>query len=346
MCVGPCGVSVGLRFHAKWVKASEAARDQEQRVVARLEKDAAIEKDQQVALRAIPAGADPSGFHVLGRRDGKPTAVESLRLGQWVGISGAAVGTGLGHSTSLAISLLFGLVNVRLGYWWNSGVSASDRPGRFPKSLWQQIKSLPAFLFRTQSMILAEWRAYFAGPSDRYWYLSDGGHFEVTGIYELVRRRLPYIIAIDAGQDPDYHFNDLARFTRLARLDFGAEVQWLDPTAARATGVNGWPAFGVAVPPWISQWLDPERLGGREKITREGPCHAAIAKINYDDSSEPSWLVLLKTSLTGDESVDVLQFSAENDLFPNTPTTNQFFADAEWESYRALGYHVGDKLFT
>jgi hypothetical protein len=299
----------------------------------------------KAALQAIPAGVDPSGFHLLGRRDGKPAAVEPLRLGQWMGISGAAIGTGEGSSTSLSLSLLFGLVNIRLGYWWNSGVAASDRPGHYPKSLWQQIKSLPAFLFRTQSMILAEWRAYFPGPSDRYWYLSDGGHFEVTGIYELARRRVPLIVAIDAGEDPDYHFNDLARLTRLIRVDFGAEIQWLDPSAARADHLEGWPAFDETIPEWIRHWIDPEKLGCREKINRDGPAHAAIAKISYDDSLVPSWLVLIKTSLTGDESVDILQFSEENDLFPNTPTTNQFFGDAEWESYRALGYHVGDKLF-
>jgi choline dehydrogenase-like flavoprotein len=346
MCVGPHGVSVGLRFHASWVEAQSAGRDKEQRAMARLERSVAFEGNEKVALLAIPASEDPSGFHVLGRRDGKPAAVEPLRLGQWIGISGAAVGTGEGRSTSLPLSLLYGLVNLRLGYWWNSGVNAGDRPGRFPKSLWERIKSLPATLFRTQSMILAEWRSYFPGPSDRYWYLSDGGHFEVTGIYELVRRRLPLIVAIDAGEDPDYHFNDLACLTRQIRLDFGAEVQWLDPSASRARDVTGWRAFDVDIPVWISNWLDPERLDCREKITRKGSCHASLAKIRYTDApKQESWLVLIKTSLTGDESVDVLQYSTENDVFPNSPTTNQFFGDSEWESYRALGYHIGAKLF-
>jgi hypothetical protein len=266
MCVGPHGVSVGLRFHAMWVEASRAARNIEQRVMARLDRPTFLKTNEKVALEAIPASEDPGGFHVLGRRDGKPAAVEPLRLGQWIGISGAAVVTGEGRSSSISLSLLYGLVNVRLGYWWNSGISAGDRPGRFPKSLWERIKSLPAALFRTQSMILAEWRSYLPGPSYRFWYLSDGGHFEVTGIYELVRRRLPFIVAIDAGEDPDYHFNDLACLTRLIRLDFGAEVQWLDPSASRVAGVSGWSAFGAVVPAWISEWLDPERLDCREKI--------------------------------------------------------------------------------
>jgi choline dehydrogenase-like flavoprotein len=353
MCVGPCGVSVGRRFHAIWTGVENAGLDREQRAVIRLEYDPAFATDRatdkiadkgwpKVALEAIQAGEDPSDFHVLGRRDGKPAAAEPLQLSQWVGISAAAIGTGAGFSTALPISLLFGLVNVRLGYWWNSGVSAGDRPGRYPNDLWQQIKSLPAWLFRTQSMILSEWRSFFTGPSDRFWYLSDGGHFEDTGMYELVRRRLPLIIAVDAGEDPDYHFNDLARFTRLVRLDFGAEIQWLDPSTVRQ---NGWAALDPTIPAWVSKWIDPTMLGCREKIGREGPCHAAIAKISYSDSSQASWVLLIKTSLTGDESVDVLQYSTQDLLFPNSPTTNQFFGDSQWESYRALGYHIGTKLF-
>jgi hypothetical protein len=194
-------------------------------------------------------------------------------------------------------------------------------------------------------MILSEWRSYFRGPSERYWYLSDGGHFEVTGMYELVRRRLPFIIVLDAGEDPDYHYNDLARCTRLIRLDFGAQLEWIDPTKARDAGKKGWAAFGDP-PNWITNWLDPEMIGCREKIGRKGPCHAALGKIIYlDGNSEDSWVFLIKASLTGDESLDVLQYSMQNALFPNSPTTNQFYCDQEWECYRDLGDHIGTKLF-
>ena len=42
-----------------------------------------------------------------------------------------------------------------------------------------------------------------------YVYLSDGGHFENLGAYELVRRRCQYVIVSDAGQDPEATFEDL-----------------------------------------------------------------------------------------------------------------------------------------
>jgi hypothetical protein len=195
-------------------------------------------------------------------------------------------------------------------------------------------------------MILSEWRSYFRGPSERYWYLSDGGHFEVTGMYELVRRRLPFIIVLDAGEDPDYHYSDLARCTRLIRLDFGAELKWLDPTNGRTAGTAGWGAFGVPIPNWITSWMDPDMIGCREKIGRSGIRHAALGRISYTDApKQSSWVLLIKTSLTGDESLDVLQYSTQDLLFPNSPTTNQFFDDSEWESYRELGDHVGTMLF-
>jgi choline dehydrogenase-like flavoprotein len=327
MALGPFGVSISRRFHGTWKETDPKYKD-------------------KTPVRAIHPGNSPDGFHVLARRDGKPALVESLRLGQWIGISGAAIGTGEGYSTSLPMSLIFGLANIRLGYWWNSGIDAEDRPGYFPKSFWQRIKSVPALLFRTQSMILSEWRSYFRGPSERFWYLSDGGHFEVTGMYELVRRRLPFIIVLDAGEDPNYNYNDLARCTRLIRLDFGAELTWLDPTAGRAAGVAGWDAFPNQPPPWIQAWLNPAMIGARQRIGRGGPCHAALGRISYSDRrNEDSWVFLIKASLTGDESLDVLQYSTQNLLFPQSPTTNQFYDDQEWECYRDLGDHVGTRLF-
>jgi choline dehydrogenase-like flavoprotein len=347
MCIGPAGVSVGRRFHGIWTEAEAAVLDPERTFLSGIEKVTLPQAKSKVALRSIPAGEDPSSFHVFGRRDGKPAAAERLRLGQWIGISGAAIGTASGFARSLAMSLVFGLLNVRLGYWWNSGISGGERSGFYPKSLWQQIKSLPALLFRTQSMIVSEWRAYFRGPSERFWYLSDGGHFEATGMYELVRRRLPFIILVDAGDDPHYQYNDLARCMRLIRMDFRAELQWLDPSKARAAGTQGWAAFGGEIPNWITSWLDPEMIGCRQNISRTGSFHAAIGQIRYTDGGTPdSWVLLIKPSLTGDESLDVLQYSTQDLLFPNSPTTNQTYDDSEWESYRELGEHVGTKVFS
>jgi hypothetical protein len=53
----------------------------------------------------------------------------------------------------------------------------------------------------------------------------------------------------------------------------------------------------------------------------------------------------VKPSITGDEPLDVLQYHHQNPAFPNEPTTDQYFDEAQWESYRKLGAHVGHVLF-
>src|SRR4029077_7847185 len=55
--------------------------------------------------------------------------VEPLSIGNWCAISGAAFTTGHGKGTTLGLSLLLALTNVRLGFWWNWGVKPPARTG-------------------------------------------------------------------------------------------------------------------------------------------------------------------------------------------------------------------------
>ena len=201
----------------------------------------------------------------------------------------------------------------------------------------------PSFIFRTERMLLDEWRGYYGGPSQRYWYLSDGGHFEGTGLYELIRRRLPFMIAIDALQDSKYQFQDVSQLIRLAEIDFGAHCQWIDPAPARLAGNTGWAAFhpthGPGVPIWIQDWLDPEAIGPWQEIKRNGPYAAALARVTYTTGwrREPSWLLLLKAAVPPGVPLEVRCYAEVNPAFPNDPTADQFLTDEQWESYRELG---------
>ena len=49
---------------------------------------------------------------------------------------------------------------------------------------------------------------------------------------------------------------------------------------------------------------------------------------------------MLKSSLTGDELARLMNYKLANSQFPQEPTTDQFFDDDQFESYRELGYHV------
>ena len=90
--------------------------------------------------------------------------------------------------------------NVRLGHW--SPNPADDRVWTRHDPPFGGIYLLSELFGRTQH-------------SSPFVYLSDGGHFENLGIYELVRRGCRLIIATDAGCDPDYAFDDLAIGDRL-----------------------------------------------------------------------------------------------------------------------------------
>jgi len=121
-------------------------------------------------------------------------APETLQLGSWIGISGAAFSPGAGRGTTLGKSLLMGLSNVRLGYWWRAGWLAKAPASRLAGVL----RGVVA-LFQTQSYLLAELLGRYSGRYAPYWFLSDGGHFDNTALYELLRRRVGLIIATDGG---------------------------------------------------------------------------------------------------------------------------------------------------
>jgi hypothetical protein len=156
--------------------------------------------------------------------------------------------------------------------------------------------------------------AYAASGLD--FRLTDGGHFDNLGAYEMIRRRCRYVVICDGGADPGNHFAELASLQRLVRRDFGVEIE-ID--------------------------LDPLRVGADRKSLR----HLAAGRIMYPDSSsrgrggfrEDGILVYVKPNLTGDEPEDLTQYQAVSPFFPHETTTDQFFDDHQWEAYRKLGEH-------
>ena len=348
MCITPHGVSVGSRYFAEWTVPDELPRWQK----CRRHRDGLDAEDSKAfrtktALTALPVSSDPNAFHVLKTTSSDSAEVESLSLGDWISISGAAYSTGTGRATNLPLALLLGLLNIRLAYWWDSGILPQERPGRYPPNLWRRLKRVPSKLLTMQSMLLAEWIASFRGPSEWFWNLSDGGHFEVTGVYELLRRRVRFIILTDAGQDREYRWDDVALLMQEAREDFGAEISWLNPNRSTSgAAVNPWAAFSNPPPASIQAWIDPSTLGSLAEISnRETPYHAALAQVTYDGKATPdSWILVLKPSLSKELTQDILTYGEKHADFPQQSTFDQVFDDIQWESYRALGEQIGRKV--
>jgi hypothetical protein len=317
LIIGPCAVSVGAHHHAKRVEATGSGRPP--LVLTNPE-------EPGTAFSVFPPGAE--------------IEPEQLTLGDWVAISGAAVAPGLGSRTRLGSSLLLGFFNMRLGHWWDSGVDPRRRKGTVPESRGNMILAKLASVLPIYAFLLSEMLARFRGTAARHWYLTDGGHFENTGCYELVRRRLPFIVCCDAGEDPDYVFEDVANLVRLARIDFGAEITFLtQEELVHAVDATALPYFGTLEELGTLAWKSTPVVGAPRAA------HAALARIRYGVGVRDGLLLVIKPTICGDEPQDVRAYAAGHEAYPQESTADQFFDDAQWEAYRRLGDHIGTCLF-
>jgi len=322
LAVSGIGISVGKTWHSMWADP----------VV-----DRADARPSRNKVRLEPLGHMRGTDHPLIDETGAPANLaEMLSLRRWMGISGAAVAPGRGQTTRLGTALLYGLANLRTGYWWDSGISEVARDG-YPKlTLFRRLFYVLQRFFLTQSMLIAEWTARYPGPWERFWYISDGGFFDNSGAYELIRRRVPRIILCDGSADPKYEFEDFANFVRKARIDFDAEITAFDLTSDAA----------AAIPTEVAPYLGTlEDLGPRKdqagNIVGPSTRHAALFWIRYSTSPlRMSLLLYVKSSVTGDETADIQQYYRARPEFPHEGTSDQFFDEAQWESYRRLGEHI------
>ncbi|HEY6392475.1 MAG TPA: patatin-like phospholipase family protein [Bryobacteraceae bacterium] len=224
-----------------------------------------------------------------------------ISVGMAMAISGAAVNPNMGYHSSTAVSFLLTVFNVRLGWWLGNSLKSK---------------------FNSQGPsvgLIYSFRELFglANANSSYVNLSDGGHFDNMGIYELVRRKCPYIICCDGEQDANMTFSGIGMAIRKCRTDFGVEID-----------------------------LPLHRL---HKVDGFSRVHCAVGRIKYPDSDpadEGGYIVYLKSTLTGDEPVDVLAYHSDQSEFPHQTTLDQFFDESQFESYRRLGCHVAGKAFS
>jgi Patatin-like phospholipase len=232
-------------------------------------------------------------------------------------ISGAAAASNMGTSSIRWVSPSLAILNVRLGYWLRNpgfmfGVS----------SLWRKLHDVFNLYFLYEMFgLLSEKRPFV--------YLTDGGHVENLGAYELLRRRCCLLIIVDAEADNGMHFESLVRLERYARIDLGIrlELPWQEIRSAT-----------LEISKQMQERGDPGAL-----LSRTGP-HCAIGKIYYPEGE--GRILYVKSSLTGDESNYVIDYKRRNPSFPHETTGDQFFTEEQFEAYRALGFHVMQGFFS
>lgn len=220
-----------------------------------------------------------------------------MSLGTAIAISGAAASPNMGYHSSPLVGLIMTLFNVRLGWWLGNPSSPCAAPMESPPfGMIQFVQEL------------------FGLTSDRssYVYLSDGGHFENLGLYEMVKRRCHFILVSDAGCDPNCAFEDLGNAVRKIWIDLGVKIRFKNIS--------------------IEKRSEPDKKG-------QG-VYCALAKIDYPESAVPGYLLYLKPCFLGTEPADIRAYASANKDFPHETTADQFFSESQMESYRALGAHI------
>lgn len=221
-------------------------------------------------------------------------------------VSGAAASPNMGYHTSTAVAALLTAFNVRLGWWMpNPRFEEPWARGGPDFSTFWMIKELTAD----------------ANETDAFVYLSDGGHFENLGVYELLRRRCKLIVACDASADSSFRFEDLANLVHKARADFGIEIATEDAVSIRPQ-------------------IDAAGVIGPSKVSY------VVASITYPETAdglprESGFLVYLKSSLPDRLPADIENYRWTAPGFPHQSTGDQWFDETQFEAYRKLGVLIG-----
>ncbi len=229
---------------------------------------------------------------------------EGISIGTAMAISGAAASPNMGYHSSPILTLAMTFFNARLGWWL-------PNPGPHGHKAWKKISPLFS-LWPLLNEALGR-----TNDQNRWVYVSDGGHFENLGLYEMVMRRCKRIIVVDGGCDPAFKFEDLGNAVRKIFIDFGVPLDFNPPVALEA---------------------------GPNKNNRQ--VWTGTIRYSCVDGPQASdgQILYIKASLTGEEPADVTQYYKAHEAFPHESTANQFFNESQFESYVRLGSHIVEQL--
>jgi hypothetical protein len=253
--------------------------------------------------------------------------VRGITLGTAMAISGAAVSPNMGYHSSPAAAFLLTLFDVRLGWWLGNPGPAGDRMGKFQRMTKQVLSLRSGRLapYKQEAPYLALWPLLselfgLTNEESAYVYLSDGGHFEDLGLYEMVRRRCRWIVVCDGAEDRDRAYEDLGNAVRKIWIDLGISISF-----------------------------DGSFLLQADKDTKplDMP-YFAVGTVNYisdGDGKAEGKILYVKPAVRGDESAaDIIAYRRLNADFPQQSTGDQWFDEPQIESYRALGYLIVSRI--
>jgi hypothetical protein len=244
----------------------------------------------------------------------------TMSLATAIAASGAAVNpyaavAGKGATRTPLVSFMLAFFGVRLGYW-------VPNPARATASALAQ-------WFLWPNLLLPGLRQGLMGSgfnnNARFLELTDGGHFENTGLYELIRRGCDTVILSLASADPGQSLGDLANAIERVRVDFGVYIFFSDMLKGIALHAGG------------------TMVSDFEKTLPLSDTGYSIGTIEYPNKRRGK-LIVLKSSILTKLPIDTIVYAKQNDDFPNESTANQFFTEEQFESYRESGYHITKRM--
>lgn len=287
------------------------------------------------------------GSTLTGWRATRDVLDNQLTLPTAMAISGAAVnpGSGIagqGPTANAATAIAMSLLSLRLGYRfrWNGGGWLGGF-GRWMNPFGNHfVPGLSEILAETFSRPSTE------GPT--FIELSDGGHFDNLGLYELIRRRCGLILVCDGGEDSTGAYESFTSLMTLAREDFGAVFRLDCALAGKPSG----PAQLVARP----------RQDEYPKAAEYAERGFFLATIHYDDAKDApgggeglledrttegpavGLVIYLKATMLAELGLPSRGYKGVNPAFPSEPTTDQFFSPEQFNAYVDVGNRVARQM--
>ena len=233
-----------------------------------------------------------------------------------VAVSGAAVSPAMGAYRIGPARAVLAVANVRLGVWipnpkyaarYDFSPDGIRPPG--PRSGVKYPRPRLGYLLKE-----------FFGihdPNDLYIYVTDAGHWENTGLVELIRdRTIDEVVCLDADEKPRETATEIATAIGLAKLECNADVQLdLDPLRGPYDGRRG---------------------------TDYSPQSVALGVIRRGTHLGLLWYA--KPVLTRETPLELLSYAECDESYPTTSTIDQFFHTAQFKAYRDLGRHNGREI--